>query len=359
MKPAVSGEVHRTSRRQALIPLGIGVVFLGIGLWAVSTIWTNGDRTFAWFWGSFRFLGSSAAAVNGLMGLRTPPVHAVLSADGLALPFLRATQIPWSHILDVRLAPGKLTDSEGTHHVFKEPLIRRMRDLAPLQTGKAARWTQGMTAPLEDGTVEFMVQTLSCPLPANELLARIQSRLLGEPVPVLPAAADAAVSTFGGRLISPPPPNLRVHMDKISALVTCLIGAAIVAFGAHQWKRGHDALNWTRAHAFLKHADVTESSDRRSTYRGIRVHYEFTRQGWTYTGADLDVSSNDGSKDYVESKLGEYPAGQRFTVYFDPQNPADSAFHPPAKRVAYEWLGGGAAFLVFGFFLWRFRVRRT
>jgi hypothetical protein len=233
MKPAVSGEVLRTSRRQALIPPGIGVVFLGIGLWAVPAIWTNGDRTLAWFWGSFWFLGSGAAVVNGLVGLRKPPVNAVLSTDGLALPFMRVTQIPWPHILDVRLAPKKLTGSEGTHYVFKEPLILRLRDLAPLQTGKAARRTQGMTAPLEDGTVEFMVQTQSCPLPANVLPARIQSRLLGETVPVLPAAVDAAASTFGGRLL------------------------------------------------------------------------------------------------------------------------------PPAKRDAYDWLGGGAALLVFGFFLWRFRVRRT
>jgi hypothetical protein len=355
MNPIPADEVLTTPARNALLPLVIGAVFTGIGLWSVSALWSQGEQTFAWVWGSFWLLISGAVAVNGIQGLLNPPRYAILSAEGVAFPFLRVTLIPWSHILDARLAPKKITDAEGTHYVFKEPLILRLRDLVPLQNGPAARWTQGMTAPLDDGTVEFMVQTQSCPLPANVFLARIQSRLLGEPVPVLPVMA-APDATFGGRPLNPPPSRLRSSMNRIGSLIACLIGAALILHGAKEWKRGHDALRWERASAVLKHADVTGKSRKRiGTSWRVRVHYEFNHQGRVHAGTDHDSRYNDGSKAYVETKLGEYPAGRRFTVYFDPRNPADSAFYPPAKRDSYGWLAFGTVFFGLGLAQRRFR----
>jgi hypothetical protein len=348
MNATSSREVLHTPRHNALVVLLIGSVFLGVGLSAVAAMWNGGERVFVWIWGSLWFLGSGAALLNGLMGLLKPPVYAVLSADGLALPFLRVTRIPWSHILDARLAPKKMTDGEGTRHVFKEPLILRLCDLASLQTGKAARWTRGMTAPLDDGTVEFMVQTQSCPLPANVFLARIQSRLLGEPVPVMPVMT-APGDTFGGRPLNPPPSRTRSSMNRIGSLIACLIGAALILHGAKKWKRGHDALRWEHATAVLKHADVAEDSTRRHGGAWqVRVHYEFAHQGRVHAGADHDSRYNDGSKAYVKSKLGEYPAGRRFTVCFDPRNPADSAFYPPTQRESYGWLAFGTVFFGLG-----------
>ncbi len=343
------GEILRTPRQNALVPLIVGVVFIAIG---VGVYHLAKAKSFDWFlyvWFTFWFIGSGAALVSGIHGLLKPPIYAILTEGGLSLPKWRVERIPWSHILDVRLAPKKQTDSEGTHYVFKEPLVLRLRDSAPLETTQAARWTQGLTARLPDGSVEWMIETQSCPLPANVFLARIQSRLLGEPVPVLPKIVEED-ATFGGKPLNPPLSRYKSAMNQVSVWTCVLVGAALLLFGAKTWKRGHDALHWDRASATSTSAEVARDND---SWR-VRVHYRFSHEGREYDGADFDARYRDGSRSYLEAKLGEYPAGRRLTVYYDPAQPEDSAFNAPGKHDSYIWLGVGAAFLGFGCISMRF-----
>ncbi len=338
-------EVLQTPRRNAFTLFILSVVLIGIGLWGVTKL-GKADWIFAWVWGSLWFLGGGAGFVNGIRGLINPPVYAKLSADGLALPSLRIRHIVWSDILDARLAPKTITNNEGTHYLFKEPIILRLRDDTALKSGAAALWTKGITAPLDDGTVEVMLETQSCPLSSNILLARIQSRLLGEPVPVLPVG-DVSAATFGGL-----PLQQVVKKSKSTAVfagVFAMFGLCFAGLGVRCVVHAHASLEWPATEGHVESCSVERDSDHNSR---LNIRYNYAVDGRSYTGRRLAFFTWGGDH---AGYLRQYPVGTAVRVYYQPDRP-DNAVIIQGGSGGWFIVGFGLIFAVASASIIRFNV---
>jgi len=341
------GEVLRTSRRYSLILITIGALFLVIGLWATGIMRSRGDAgMFLYIWGAFWFLGTGAALFAGLSGFIKPPLYALLSEHGIAFPSLRVTHIPWSHILGVRLGPKTTTDSKGTSHVFTSPLILHLRDLAPLQSGQAARWTQGQTALLPDGTAEWMMQTHNCPLPATELLSRIQARVDPSRLPDTQPA-----TTFGGVPLNPPrAPKSFFGKIGFGGIISVVVGVLILVGAFGSWSKAQDGKTWIKNAATIEYASVVRHTAKRHrtvSWR-IQLDYRFTHSGVVFHGRDLHYRYNDGVRSFVEGRLRDFPPGDPVSIYYNPRDPSQSAFFPPTANDAKVFFFLGGFFLLFG-----------
>jgi hypothetical protein len=341
------GEILRTARRYSLILITVGALFLIVGIWAARTMHTRGDAgVFLYLWSSIWFLGTGAALYSGLSGWFKPPVYAILNETGIAFPTLRVPCVPWSHILSARLAPKTITDSEGTTHVFTAPLILHLRDLGPLADGAAARWTQGQTAALPDGTIEWMIQTHTCPLPASEFLARIQTRLDPARAPDLQPAA-----TFGGQPLNPPAaPKSFLRRFHPGGIISVITGVFVLSAAYNSWSIAQQGKTWRKTSATVESAEVVRhvSKRRHNTTWRIQLAYRFTVSGQAFHGVDTHYRYNDGVRSFVEGKLKDFPPGAPVAIYYDPRDPSASSFLPPTRDNAAVLLVVGGFFLTFG-----------
>lgn len=341
------GDVLHTSRRYSLLIVTIGALFLSVGLWATDTMRTRGDAgVFLYIWGTIWFLGTAAALYSGLSGLVKPPVFAILDDKGIAFPSLRVPCVPWSQILSARLAPKIIKDSEGTTHSFTAPIILHLRAPGPLSEGAAARWTQGHTATLSDGTIEWMIQTQTCPLPATEFLARIQARLDPTRAPDLQPA-----DTFGGQLLNPTGASKSfLRRFGPAALICVIVGVLVLSAAYHSWSVGQQGKTWRKTTATIESAEVVRQVSKRhhnTTWR-IQLDYRFTHEGSAYYGGDIHYRYNDGVRSFVESRLKDFPPGSAVAIYYDPLNPTASAFIRPSAGKANVMAFVGGFFLLFG-----------
>lgn len=340
------GEVLHCSRRYSLILLVVGALFLAVGLWATGTMRSRGDAgVFLYLWGSLWFLGTGAALYSGISGFIKPQVFAILDDKGIAFPTLRVPCVPWSHILSARLAPKTMKDSEGTVHVFTAPLILHLRDLGPLADGAAARWTQGHTARLLDGTVEWMIQTHTCPLPASEFLARIQTRLDPARAPDLQPAA-----TLGGQALNPSAAPKSFLRRAGFGVISVIVSVFVLSAAYNSWSIAQQGKTWRKTSATIESAEVVRQVSKRHhniTWH-IQLDYRFTVSGQAFHDRDIHYRYTNSVRNFVEGKLKDFPPGSAVTIYYDPLNPTASAFMRPTAGDVKVMAFVGGFFLLFG-----------
>lgn len=117
--------------------------------------------------------------------------------------------------------------------------------------------------------------------------------------------------------------------------------------------------------AVLSATIKTHSDGDETTYEPV-IEYRYYVHGTAYTSKryafDM-VSTSD--RDYAASIVEKYPKGRRITVYYDPDNPAESVLHLEVPSIQYFLLLFLQPFLVFALFLIAFtgtlpgRLRRA
>ena len=191
MLPSARTQMNRTSPREVIFCdyrrpsfwLFVGV-FGGLFLLGIFVL--------------FHSLGGGLALciVNGLIvwgvihSRMRPPVYATLAPDFLSIPS-QSLRIGWNEIVDARRGSrivGQQPDyQEEVSLLTYPPLILRVRSTAAAASGRT---------PLADGTVELLIDTAHCGIPADELVARIRAAG-GLPVNGLPVPSDSTFSHQG------------------------------------------------------------------------------------------------------------------------------------------------------------------
>jgi hypothetical protein len=163
-----------------------GVLFFAIGAGGIAVVGNSTDL-FRWpgilgtiFGGLFVFCG--------IMQVLRPMRFAVFSEQGVTFSSFRVPLIRWEEILEVRSGPLEVEigpsgapqpNPPGRVNLlvmFRPPVVLRIRaDTASMETRLAWRHTDVVR--LKDGSYELMIDTSQCPVPTEEVVARIEACL--------------------------------------------------------------------------------------------------------------------------------------------------------------------------------------
>ncbi len=329
-------EVLLVSRRSLAVPTAIGAVFLIVGVWAVRTMAAKGDTWFMWIWGTIWFLGSGAALLSGLWGLLVSrPRFARLGDEGLQLYRQHAPVIAWTQLVEARLGPKTMKDSDGsTTHVFRHPLILRLRDRSGFPT-RGLKSRAFPMQPLPDGTLDWMVPLDGCPCEERDFLAKIQARLHpGAPLPQT-TITEPILPVLGVHRLDRP------HAPAVTTPVFALLFVGFGLFfawkGAESERRGAASLAWPTAKGTITQSQLQRDSDGYS----LQVRYVYQAQGKNLTGTRVAFAAD----------TGQYPAwAKRFApksivdVSYNPSDPSDSVLVPGNQKAAHFVTGFGLVF---------------
>jgi hypothetical protein len=159
------------------LPLGLGTAALAAGYWRQTP-------TFALV---LECVFAALFIYGGATQLIRPPVFVRYGPDGIEFPVWGMRRLAWSDIVGIQVGPLESPDGEGGTTVrVQQPLALRIRSSAPA----LARMRFEFLPRLPDGTVAWLVELDTCPLSADELIARCR--------PYLTATGRAQVITDTG-----------------------------------------------------------------------------------------------------------------------------------------------------------------
>lgn len=340
------GDVIRVRRTHALIPLVVGLVFIGIGIGVTRLIMARGDAgLFLFAWGSIWFIGSGAALISGVRGLLRPPVFALLAQDSVTFVAQRIRPILWRDLVAVRLGLRTVTRRKTTEMALRTPLILTVRDVTVLK----GEWMGGKFThpghPMDDGTAEILLKTGGCPL-TNEALIRKLSERAGITADLRPA--DPATATLGGVKLNQPSGKQGLSLYA-GAAVFLVFGLIFAGIGGCKIREARASRYWLPVPAEVISA-TTETSTRSSgrgssTTRTPRITYRYEVAGQSYTG-------NRAAFFYSDSSAGDFirrfPPGKLTTAYYDPQNPSVAVLVREGHGMLWIFVAFGSLFASIG-----------
>ena len=346
------GEIIRVRRRQALIPLVIGVVFLAVGVAISRHLISRGDSwVFLTLWGAIWFLGSSTALVVGFIHLVRPPVFALLTNDSVTFAAQHIRPIRWSNLTGVRAGLRTVTRRNKTELYPRIPLILTVRDPDVLKSSWRGITFTHVGHKLGDGTAEILLKTAGCPLTNDALL-----RLLGNRARITPdlRPADPKTATLGGVTLNQPD-RKQGSLAYFGAGIFLLFGLSFAGIGVNKLLEARASRAWLSAPAEVLSATIETSSHSSGrggggTSRTPRITYRYAVAGQTYTGdrAAFFYSNND-AYDFVR----RFPPGAHTTAYYDPQDPTDAVLVRDGYSGLWIFVAFGALFASVGAWLLR------
>jgi len=339
------GEIIRMRRRQALIPLIIGVILLAVGLAVTRHVLSRGDSwVFLTLWGAIWFLGSITALVSGLRHLLRPPVFARLTADSVTFAAQNIRPILWRNLVAVRAGLRTVTRRNKVELHPRIPLILTVRDPDVLQ----GTWRAGFTFThaghkLDDTTAEILLKTAGCPL-TNDALLRLLASRAGITPDLRPA--DPATASLGGVKLNQTT-RKQGALLYFGASAFLLFGLLFAGFGVNKLIEARASRSWLDAPAVVLSAttETSTSSNGRSTSRTPRITYRYIVAGQTYTGDRTAFFYRSNSAGHY---LHRFPAGKRTTAYYDPQDPARSVLVREGYQFLWIFVAFGSVFAALG-----------
>lgn len=124
-------------------------------------------------------------------------------------------------------------------------------------------------------------------------------------------------------------------------LIAFAIGVLIMnGVGVYQVVRQIDAgARWISAPGRIVSSEVVRRVHKGRASYTPRVVYEFTHQGRSYSGREIEVGLFGSAAESVESLARDrFPVGRAVTVYFDPRDPSDSALSAGVGRGSLVFL---------------------
>ena len=114
-------------------------------------------------------------------------------------------------------------------------------------------------------------------------------------------------------------------MSKTVKIIIILAAAAVLALGVH-FLRTKQYEDWLPAEGIVTDVQFHRSYRKKSSRYTYQIFYEYTVDGVAYSG----VNTYSGR----ESDTNAAP-GDRVTVWYDPDAPADSSYHRPGTGIDF------------------------
>lgn len=343
------GEVLRIPRRNALVPLCIGVVLLTIGIWVVRIMAAKGNAgAFMYVWGGIWFLGSAAGIWSGITGLIRPRAFAVISEEGATFPAQHIGLIRWRDLVGVRLGLRTVTRRNTTEIAMRTPLILTVRDAAVLK-GKWKGFT--FTHPgntMAEGGAELLLKTDGCPLTNEELIRKLGER---PDIKIDLRPADPETATLGGVKLNQPSKK-----SWGSYLVTCALiafGLGFAGVGIKNLIEANASRDWPSTSAEIISAEIKTGSGgprNSSTRYTPHITYRYMADGKSYT-SDRAAFVYSSSSDKAQAFIRRFPNGAQVTAYYDPADPAEAILVREGYGTLWLFVGFGALFASVGTFM--------
>jgi hypothetical protein len=139
---------------------------------------------------------------------------------------------------------------------------------------------------------------------------------------------------------------IKFIFSRIFPLPFIIAGTLLFCFGVKGLLIAHASIGWPHTNAtVISSAVKSRSPVRGQTQHQAEVHYEFILQEKRYHGYHSDSSTNAG---YAMSLVERYPNGSRITVYYKPDNPAESLLEPGLALKTWIMPLGGLMFFIPG-----------
>jgi len=112
----------------------------------------------------------------------------------------------------------------------------------------------------------------------------------------------------------------------VVAILTFLIGGALLGIGLYHWIRLQDSKGWPQAIGTVAKSWVEEGKDSDGcTSYTVCVQYDYTVQGMHYSGKRVRFGGHSYSRaKRAQAELDRYPASGAVPVFYDPENPAEA-----------------------------------
>jgi hypothetical protein len=136
--------------------------------------------------------------------------------------------------------------------------------------------------------------------------------------------------------------------SRIFPLPFIIVGALLLYFGIKGLLIAIESVNWPHTNAIVISSSIksySSSSARGRTQHQAEIHYEFFVQKSRYGGYHQIESPN---AEEPVSWVNRYPKGKQITVYYMPDNPAESLLEPGLKLKTLIMPAGGLIFFVPG-----------
>jgi hypothetical protein len=139
---------------------------------------------------------------------------------------------------------------------------------------------------------------------------------------------------------------IKFIFSRIFPLPFIIAGALLLYFGVRGLLIAHESAGWPHTSAtVISSAVKSHSPARGQTQHQAEIRYEFVVQERRYDGYHSDSSSDAG---YAMSLVERYPKRSRITVYYKPDNPAESLLEPGLALKTWIMPLGGLLFLIPG-----------
>ncbi len=133
-----------------------------------------------------------------------------------------------------------------------------------------------------------------------------------------------------------------------------LIGLMILGFGIREYFKAQASTGWPSVEGVVLRSEMdvdhsSSSSGGSSTTYGADVAYEYQQGGTRRTGDRVEfgeISTGDSSD--AQQVLDRYPVGREVTVYYNPEDPADSVLEPGVSGSTFFLPLFGCLFFVVG-----------
>jgi hypothetical protein len=343
------GETLRIPRRNALVPLCIGVVLLTVGIWVMRIMAAKGDAgVFMVVWGAIWFFGAAAGIWSGITGLIRPPAFAVLTEEGVTFPSQHLGLIRWRDLVGVRLGLRTVTRKTKTEIAVRTPLILTVRDASVLK-GKWKGFT--FTHPghtMAEGRAELLLKTDGCPLTNEKLI-----RKLGEhpDIKIDLSPADPDTATLGGVKLNQPSKKGWGAYLVACALIT--FGLSFAGVGIKNLIEASASRDWPSTPANIISAEVKTGSGgprNSSTRYTPRITYRYTVEGQSYT-SDRAAFVYSSSSDKARAFIRRFPPGAQVPAYYDPADPTEAVLVREGYGTLWIFAAFGLLFASIGGFL--------
>lgn len=343
------GEFLRVPRRNALVPLCIGLVLLTVGIWVMRIMAAKGDAgAFMFVWGAIWFLGAAAGIWSGITGLIRPPAFAVLTEEGVTFPSQHIGLIRWRDLTGVRLGLRTVTRRTKTEIAVRTPLILTVRDAAVLK-GKWKGFT--FTHPghaMDNGLAEILLKTSGAPLTNEALIRKLGER---PDIKIDLRPADPETATLGGVKLNQP--SKKGWGSYVVACVLIAFGLTFAGLGIKNLIEANASRDWPSTSAEVISAEIKTGSGgpRNSSIRYTpRITYRYTLDGKSYT-SDRAAFVYSSSSDKARAFIRRFPPGAQVAAYYDPADPSEAVLVREGYGTLWIFVGFGLLFASIGVFL--------
>ncbi len=147
-------------------------------------------------------------------------------------------------------------------------------------------------------------------------------------------------------------------MKKHIYLIPLIVGVLFSVLGVKTIIKAFDSRDWLNCEGTITHSEIITKTSRSnsgttSTRYSPKIQYEYVVEENTYSSSNISFGGRNAGRDYVQQTVDYYHVGLIVEVYFNPENPTESALEPGVTSGTYMPLAMGLIFMGVGMFYYK------